>query len=87
MKRNKTRCGPAVIAGTVLAVGGAHQSAHAVTFGDENFKGSFDSTISVGMGVRTRSPSPSRQSTICPMVPWFAQETWDRPAVFQTRVT
>jgi hypothetical protein len=64
MKRNKTRCGPAVIAGTVLAVGGAHQSAHAVTFGDENFKGSFDSTISVGMGVRTRSPSPSLTSPI-----------------------
>jgi len=64
MKRNKTRRGAAIVAGAVLAASAALQNAHAVTFGDENFKGSFDSTISVGIGVRTRSPSPSLTSPI-----------------------
>jgi hypothetical protein len=46
---------PAALACALLASAGSQ----AVTFETENLKGSFDSTITVGAGIRTRSPSCS----------------------------
>lgn len=64
MRKIKTGRGPAMVAGAVLGASAAMQGAGAVTFGDDNVKGSFDSTISVGMGVRAQSQSPSLTSPI-----------------------
>lgn len=64
MKQNKMRSRATVVAGAVLGLGAALQNAQAVTFGDENLKGSFDSTISMGAGVRARSQSSSLTSPI-----------------------
>ena len=42
-----------------LASALASLPAHAVTFQNDWVSGSFDSSVSVGLGVRTKNPSPS----------------------------